>query len=148
MLKPILLPLSLLLAASLVQAQTEWQEDPLSEGTFSETDTVFHQGDYEILVPAYSDLEFSINMKKDDAIVYTWSSNITAPELMSVEFHGHTEPVDGKGMLMFYKIHNEGKGNGTMRAPYTGGHGWYFNNQSEQDVQVNLHISGFYAEIQ
>ncbi|MDG2177113.1 MAG: hypothetical protein P8M72_13420 [Gammaproteobacteria bacterium] len=148
MLKTILLPVALLLTSSLIQAQTEWLEDPLSEGTFSETETPFHQGDYEILVPAYSDFEYSINMEKDDVIVYTWTADMAAPELMDVEFHGHTDPVDGKGMLMFFKVHNEGRGNATVTAPYTGGHGWYFNNHGEQDVLVKLHISGFYSEIE
>jgi len=148
MLKIFLLPVFLLLASSQLQAQTEWQEDPLSEGTFSETETLFHQGDYEILVPGYSDFEYSINMEKDDAIVYTWTADMAAPELVDVEFHGHTDPVDGKCLLMFYKVHNEGKGNGTMTAPYTGGHGWYFNNRGEQDVLVKLHVSGFYSEIE
>ena len=148
MLKRILIPVILLLTSSMIQAQTEWLEDPLSEGTFFETETSFHQGDYEILVPGYSDFEYSINMKKDDVIVYTWTADMAAPELMDVEFHGHTDPVDGKGMLMFFKVHNEGKGNGTMKAPYTGGNGWYFNNRGEQDALVKLHISGFYSEIE
>ena len=134
------------LSVPLSQAQTEWLEEPLLEGIFSESETSFHQGDYEILVPAFRDFEFSINMTKGDSIVYTWSADMAAPELVDVEFHGHTDPVDGKGLLMFYKMHNEGKGNGAMTAPYTGGHGWYFNNHGEQDVLVKLHVSGFYSE--
>ena len=138
----------LLLVSILVQGQTEWQDMPLTDGTFSDAGAEFKQGDYEIMVRSGSALEFKVGMQAQDYIVYTWSAAMSDPAMMDVEFHGHTEPVDGKGNLMFYKIHNEGRGSGTLKAPFTGIHGWYLNNRSEEDILVKMTISGFYEDIE
>lgn len=136
-----------ILFSNLVTAQTEWMEVPLEEGIFFETATPYKQGEYDITVPAYSALEFQIAMKEGDVISYTWNANIADPALLDIEFHGHTEPVDGKGTLIFYKVHNEGKGNGSMKAPFEGSHGWYLNNTGETDVMVKFSVSGFYEDL-
>jgi hypothetical protein len=134
------------LAAPVCFGQVEWNELPLAPGIFFEGTAEFREGKYEILVPVGTGLEFKIAMNRDDMVVYAWTSDVGDPALLDVEFHGHTEPVDGKGDLMFYKIHNEGRESGTLKAPFSGIHGWYLNNRSGKDITVNLSVSGFFAE--
>lgn len=141
-------PMMILIAliAPAVFGQVEWNEIPLSSGTYFDSDSEFRESEYEILVPAGTGLEFKIAMKRDDIVVFSWTSDIADPAQLDVEFHGHTEPVDGKGDLMFYKVHNEGRGSGTLKAPFSGIHGWYLNNRSERDVSVALSVSGFFED--
>jgi hypothetical protein len=127
-------------------AQVEWNDIPLTEGTFHEGAVPFKQSESEILVPAGDGPEFKLAMNAGDTIVYAWTSDIADPALMDVEFHGHTDPVDGMGDLMFYKVHNEGRESGTMTAPFTGIHGWWLNNRSDKDVTVKLTVAGFYED--
>ena len=127
-------------------AQVEWNDIPLTDGTFHDGTAPFKQSDYEIMVPAGAGLEFKIAMNAGDIAVYSWTSNVEDPALMDVEFHGHTEPVDGKGDLMFYKVHNEGRESGTLKAPFTGIHGWWLNNRSDKEVLVTLTVAGFYED--
>ena len=49
---------------------------------------------------------------------------------------------------MFYKVHNEGRENGTLKAPFEGIHGWYLNNRSDRDVVVKLTASGFFEDVE
>ena len=65
--------------------------------------------------------------------------------MMEVEFHGHTEQVDGAGDLMFYAKTGGSPQSGTFTAPWDGIHGWYLKNDSTKDVVVKLELAGFYA---
>ena len=144
--KKIFILLVFSLFTSTASAQVEWNDIPLSAGTFVDGARAYKHGQYDINVPAGVGLEFKVAMHAKDTIVYSWVSDIDDANLMDVEFHGHTDPVDGKGDLMFYKIHNEGRGSGVLNAPFTGIHGWYLNNRSDKDVLVQLTVSGFFEE--
>lgn len=125
----------------------EWIDVPLSPATWWEQSGSYHAGEYEIPVAAGSALEHKINMNEGDMVVYSWTVEMTDPELLGVEFHGHTERVgDAPGTVMFYKIHTDGKESGSLRAPFTGVHGWYLNNQSDQDIVVRLKLAGAFTE--
>jgi len=134
-----------LLLSTLVAAQVQWNEMPLTEGTFGESEVAYNQAEFEILVPAGAGPEFKIAMQAGDTVVYSWTADIADPSLMDVEFHGHTDPVDGEGDLMFYKVHNDRRESGTLTAPFTGIHGWWLNNRSDRDVTVQLSIAGFFT---
>lgn len=64
--------------------------------------------------------------------------------LLYAEFHGHTEPVNGVGDLMFYRKATGDTERGVLTAPFTGIHGWYLRNDGEQPVVVRLKVAGFY----
>ena len=137
----------LLAAAGLAGAQIEWNELPLGEGTYKAGEQAWNEGVYEIPVPANSWLEYKLGLDEGASIVYQWSASGGEPGLLSTEFHGHTDPVDGKGDLMFYKVHQDMSERGALTAPFSGIHGWYLNNESGEDVTVTLRVAGFYEEI-
>ncbi len=146
--RKLIVPLVLCIISVTGVAQVQWNDMPLSPGTFSDATTPYQQSDYEVLVPAGVGLEFKLSMKDGDFMVYSWTSDVTDPALLDVEFHGHTEPVDDQGDLMFYKVHNEGRESGTLKAPFDGIHGWYLNNRSDRDVVVKLTASGFFEDVE
>lgn len=125
-----------------------WIDIPLSEGTFAESDVAYRSETIEIPLSAYEALEYKLGMEEGDTITYQWTVAMQNPELLGVEFHGHTDRVgDEPGLLMFYKIHNEGEESGTLTAPFSGIHGWYLNNQSEEAIVVTLNVAGFYTNL-
>lgn len=125
----------------------EWIDVPLSPETWWEQSGNYQDGMYEIPVAAGSALEHKIGMNAGDMVVYSWTVEMAEPELLTVEFHGHTERAgDEPGTVMFYKIHQDGRESGALRAPFTGIHGWYLNNESDQDIVVRLQLAGFYTE--
>lgn len=148
--------LALLLAGGLIScgqdnavpADQDWIEVPLADNTFSEGSVPFRRATYNVYVGAYSALEYKLDMREGDTVVYEWTVDMDDPSLLEVEFHGHTErPDDAPGTLMFYKIHKDGRESGALKAPFSGIHGWYLNNTSNQDIQVVLTVAGFYNEV-
>lgn len=140
----------LVILASCVQSSKpigNWIDVPLSENTYSESDVSYLMRAYAITVPAQESLEFTLAILEGNSIVYEWHVEMDEPELLAVEFHGHTERMsDAPGAVMFYKIHNDGYERGTLTAPFNGIHGWYLNNQSDEDVVVQFTVSGFYSD--
>ncbi len=122
---------------------------PLSDNTFSESTISYKSGTYEIPIYAYEALEFQVAILENDSINYEWSVDMENPALLDVEFHGHTDRIgEEPALLMYYKLHNDGKGSGTLNAPFSGIHGWYLNNRSEEDIVITLNLSGFYTELE
>ena len=135
--------------AQLPEPVNGWIDIPLSENTFSESAIGYKTASYEIPIYAYEALEYKLGILEGDTVTYSWSVTMENPELLEVEFHGHTDRVnDEPGLLMFYKIHNEGEESGTLKAPFSGIHGWYLNNQSDEDIVITLNVSGFYTELE
>jgi len=155
--KPVFVPVILLagLALSACEGEpeepveaVEWVEVPLGQSIFFNAQREFHQGEYDILVLRESALEFKLGLNQGDSIVYQWTVEMTQPELLTAEFHGHTHRVgDEPGIVMFYKIHSDGSEAGSLVAPFDGIHGWYLNNQSNDDITVRLRVAGFYEEL-
>lgn len=145
--------LALVVVAASVSAcsttpQGDWIEVPLAANTFWEQTLGYRTGEYDIPVPAGSDLEYKLSMQQGAIVVYDWEVVMPDPSLLKVEFHGHTERVgNAPGTLMYYKIHSDGREGGTLRAPFTGIHGWYLNNTSDDDIVVRLKVAGVYDEV-
>ena len=94
------------------------------------------------------EVEYMIKMNAGETVVYSWEvPNIADPQAFMTEFHGHTEPVGGRGDLMFYEKAAGAKAAGSLIAPWQGTHGWYWQNKSEAPVVVRLRTAGFYELI-
>jgi hypothetical protein len=91
------------------------------------------------------EVEYMIQMKAGETVVYSWEvQGIPSAQAFMTEFHGHTEPVGGRGDLMFYEKGPGAKTSGSLIAPWTGIHGWYWENKNEAAVTVRLRMAGFY----
>jgi hypothetical protein len=134
-----------LAVAAVAYAQNEWNELPLAVGVFKESPTEYRSDVIEIPVAAFGELEYKLGLKEGDSIVYRWNAALEEPALLYAEFHGHTERVgDAPGDLMFYRKAAGASERGTLVAPFTGIHGWYLRNDSEQPLVVRLEVAGFY----
>ena len=149
-LKPLVLLLSLSAlagCANLAEPAGDWLEVPLTENTWWEQEAGYREAEYSIPLAAGDALEHKIMMREGDMVVYEWSVAMADASLLTAEFHGHTERVgEAPGTVMFYKIHQDGRESGALSAPFTGIHGWYFNNSSDEDIVVQLKVSGFFSD--
>ncbi len=125
-------------------SQVEWNEMELPAGVFREYATDYRNDVIDIALKPGGWLEYKLGLNQGDSIVYQWDADIADARLLYAEFHGHTEPVDNKGDLMFYRKASGGTERGVLTAPFTGIHGWYLRNDSEAPVVVRLKVAGFY----
>jgi len=123
-----------------------WIEHPLKQGVIKLQATEFRADTIEIPLPAKSDLEYKLEMKQGDALVYSIRYGTLADaSLVISEFHGHTEKrADGVGDLMFYSKANGAAQHGQFVAPWDGVQGWYLKNDSSDGITVTLNVAGFY----
>lgn len=127
-------------------SQVQWNELRLPEGVFREYSTDYRNDVVEIALDGGGELEYKLALNQGDSIVYQWDAvDLKDPQLLYAEFHGHTEPVNGAGDLMYYRKAAGATERGVLTAPFTGIHGWYLRNDSEQPIVVRLKVAGFYA---
>jgi hypothetical protein len=84
-------------------------------------------------------VEYKYRLEKGEALLYSWTAS--GP----VDFDFHAEPDSGpRGYAQDYEKGQAASKTGTMTAPFTGIHGWYWQNTGNQAVTVTLTSSGFY----
>ena len=114
--------------------------------TVSSRPTVAYRADeMEIVLPAGKGLEVKTHLAKGDTLIYAWKTGNA--EKLNHDFHG--EPVNAKEDEFESFILEDGvsESKGTLIAPFTGVHGWYWKNTTQAPVKVTLKASGFYTEI-
>ena len=85
-------------------------------------------------------MEYKYRLDKGEALLYSW--NTTPP----VNYELHAEP-DGapRGYAQSYEKRNAvGEASGTLTAPFSGIHGWFWENTSDHAVTLTLSTGGFY----
>ena len=93
-----------------------------------------------INVPAQSGLEYKFYIQQGAAITYQWT--VDGGELY-FDFHG--EPAGNKtGYFKSYRETTASKSDGSLTAPFSGTHGWYWKNESAHAIQIMLKTKGQY----
>ncbi|MHB1260131.1 MAG: hypothetical protein ACYC2H_00300 [Thermoplasmatota archaeon] len=104
--------------------------------------TLLHEDEVRLTIPAQGDLEWKLRMNASADMSYTW----TASGAVAYDFHGD-HYVGGNEKVETYETGNADDKSGTLKAPFTGRHGWYWVNDGLVDVQLTLKVRGDYAII-
>ena len=100
----------------------------------------FHQETVNFTVAPNEGMEYKYRLDKGEALLYSWKT--TGP--VNVEFHA--EPDGGpRGYAQSYeKAQQQTEASGTLTAPFSGIHGWYWQNTGSEAVTVTLSAAGFF----
>lgn len=97
-----------------------------------------------ISIPAKGYKEYKVLQAKGKRLHYQWRTQ--AGELY-YDFHG--EPAgDKSGFFKSYAIGTASHAKGTVTTPFAGTHGWYWKNDSDNAVEIELSFRGEYLLIQ
>ena len=97
-----------------------------------------------ISIPAKGYKEYKILQAKGERLQYKWQAN--EGELY-YDFHG--EPAgDKSGFFKSYAIGTAGNAEGSVMTPFAGTHGWYWKNDSDNPIEIELSFRGEYLLIQ
>lgn len=94
----------------------------------------------EFLLEPFQSVEYKYVMDQDNAMVYSWQAD--AP----VYYDMHADP--GMSMEGYDETFGQGEsdsGRGVYVAPFTGIHGWFWENRGFETVTIRLHSAGFYV---
>jgi len=88
--------------------------------------------------------EIKAIMREAKVIVYTW--HVEGGKVYS-DFHGHDPTIGGEAFVRYREDQETDGGSGSLVAPFSGEHGWYWLNVSQQPVTVTLTLTGFFGDI-
>lgn len=98
----------------------------------------------EITIPGDGETEIKTVLGANKVLVYSWKTDRGS---IYSDFHGH-DPEFTDEFWVRYEEHQEGnEDNGSLVAPFSGEHGWYWLNYNEFPVTVTLSLTGFYDDI-
>lgn len=111
----------------------------------SAVNTEFKQSsdNVDVIIPAGRGVEFKFAMQKFQKMTYKWQ---TDGEPLYFDLHGEPEG-DTTGYFESYAIASLTEMKGSFTAPFSGSHGWYWQNKSSKPVSVKLNVKGEYAII-
>ena len=87
--------------------------------------------------------EIKAVMDAAQVILYSWTAK--GGEVYT-DFHGH-EPEAGDAFVRYEEQQTGHEGHGSLVAPFSGEHGWFWLNISEQPVTIRLTFSGYHREV-
>lgn len=112
--------------------------NPAPESQYAQrTDTI------KVKVLAKKGIEYKFKSLKYGSIKYEWS---TDKGIVYIDFHGEVKQ-ENPPKNVFYESYTLTYSNnmaGTLTAPFEGKHGWYFRNETNEDIVVTLRLSGEY----
>ncbi|MBF0589452.1 MAG: hypothetical protein HQL53_10000, partial [Magnetococcales bacterium] len=101
------------------------------------------QDSFRITIPAGGDKEFKLRLEQGQSLEYSWSTDGSG---LFFDMHGEPEG-DTTGAFTSYQVSVAPKADGTIDAPFTGTHGWYWKNESKTPVTITLNVRGDYQPI-
>lgn len=102
--------------------------------------TPIRQDVVELTVPARGQLEFKTRMAEAAEFQYSW----TADAELSYDLHGDVSSAQGE-RVESYETGTANTREGDFKAPFTGRHGWFWQNAGVTDVQLTLRLRGEYV---
>ena len=106
----------------------------------------FYSGNIAIELAGREELEYKATLALGEPLLYSWRVQ-GGP--VYFEFHG--EPTEGKwpaGYYRSYEIQERASAaHGSFIAPFTGQHGWYWRNLSDEPAIITLQTSGYYSRL-
>jgi hypothetical protein len=102
-------------------------------------------GDYRVdsaqfVVRPRDGFEYKYRLEKGAGMLYSWKSS--GP--LKYEFHGEPDGAGGDAFESYEKQESDHEA-GALIAPFSGIHGWYWENAGPSPVTITVTSSGFYA---
>lgn len=123
---------------SLAEAAEATPDTPQTETNSTASEQVI-----EVTVPAGKGIEYKLQMNQHDKLTYEW---MTDGDTLYFDLHGEPEG-DTTGYFESYAIATLESMKGSFTAPFTGSHGWYWKNTSDEPVAIQLIVNGQYQII-
>ena len=121
-------------------AATEPEAAPVARA--GEGELPFRQDETTITVPSRGGLEYKFYLAQHASLNYEWSST----GALYFDLHGEPEG-DTSGYFESYGAARADGMKGTVTTPFAGSHGWYWRNDTDNDVVVSLKTLGNYDVI-
>ena len=97
----------------------------------------------KVTVPSGEGVEYKFRMSQSGKMTYEW---LTDGEALDLDLHGEPEG-DTTGYFESYVVATANEMKGSFTAPFDGSHGWYWENNTDEDIAVQLKVKGQFEVI-
>jgi len=94
----------------------------------------------EIVLGPYEYVEYKYHLQKDATMLFSW----TASADVIHDFHGDPDGAPADAAQSFDKASRR-RADGSFAAPFTGIHGWFWENPGAGTITIRLTTAGFYT---
>lgn len=88
--------------------------------------------------------EIKAKLPKGKMLLYSWQVD---GGKVYVDFHGHDPSLGDKFWVRYSEQDGVSGASGSLVAPFTGEHGWYWLNVTDGPVTIRLTVTGYFTEI-
>ena len=124
-----------------------WEPDVLGAPFSKTSNTAFNSSELIIKLGSGEQVEYKAVLQQGDTIIYSWSVN---EGIVYTDFHadpGKDANLYPDDYFIRYRESETANSSGSIVAPFSGNHGWYWLNIEEHPIEITLRVAGFYSEI-
>ena len=114
----------------------------MTESNLRRHDQQFKSETLEATLYPQSEMEFMTTIDQGEVMLFAWETS----EPLYHDFHGH-QPGVNPDVWTRYSDGTASREQGSVVAPYTGEHGWYWVNEGDNPVTIKLSLSGYYKTV-
>jgi hypothetical protein len=131
-------------AARQEAAPAAWQAPTPTPGAVSPQAGAYKQDAVEFTLAPGEGMEYKYRLEKAQGFVYSW----TASAPVHFEMHSVPDGAPKEFAETFEKLDDRPAGHGSYTAPFSGIHGWYWQNRTKEPVTLKFAAAGFFTNSQ
>ncbi|MEX1033390.1 MAG: hypothetical protein WDZ30_08515 [Cellvibrionaceae bacterium] len=101
----------------------------------------YHQDSYQIVLAPYESVEYKYRLEEGATLLFDWRASGD----LVFDMHSEQDGVDPYEYSPSFDQGSDGGVRGSFTAPFSGVHGWFWENRSSRDVTLELTTAGFYS---
>jgi hypothetical protein len=116
---------------------------PVAKGPIGEYPADYKLDVFEVTLQPYDYVEYKYHLEQGATMLYAW----TASAPLMQDFHGEraTRGNDGEPEEESFDKQDRREASGSLVAPFTGIHGWYWENPSGTPITIRVTSAGFFG---
>ncbi len=119
---------------------TELERGALREGVLTLSDEPLRSDRWEWELAPFESIEYKYTLAEGQPMVFSWKGT----EALNYDMHAH--PFDGGvDLTESYGVDQAQAMQGLYVAPFTGIHGWFFENRTMEPVTLTLNATGMFT---
>jgi hypothetical protein len=115
---------------------------PTMNGPIGEYPREFKLDTFEVELGPYDYVEYKYSMEKGATMLYSWTASAAVHHDMHAE---HPAAAGGEPEAESFDKNDRKEAAGSYTAPFTGIHGWFWENPGGDRIKIRLTTSGFYS---
>src|SRR5688572_16140372 len=114
---------------------------PVQEGPFALYPAAFKVDSREIVLGPYEYVEYKYHLERGATMLFSWRAS---GDVMH-DFHGDPEGQSSSAAAQSFDARPRRQADGSFEAPFTGIHGWFWENLGGETLTVRVTTAGFYT---